>query len=265
MASIALAVSILEPAMDRELDAARALLGVSPSTSLLENSVTDDTYLQSIQPAVTTVSSGTLTPPAGGMNDGEEPILRRPRSDSAGLDALAALASRERPTESPFSSYVVSHGLSSSDSDDSDVMPPPPPRRRKRSASNPEGMEKWDSLSRPAETSRMHFVLPASIIEQELAQVSEVMKRREERLPYKTIPEDEEYESSEDQDEDQKEDDDIEEEDLSNLSPEDLLKRARARLLEDLLEGKMNGDKGVLTLPHSLDKYKEVGFLTIET
>jgi len=42
------------------------------------------------------------------------------------------------------------------------------------------------------------------------------------------------------------------------LSPEDMLRRARSRLLEDLSEGNLNGDKGVLTLPHSLAKYKEV-------
>ena len=65
---------------------------------------------------------------------------------------------------------------------------------------------------------------------------------------------------------------DEEEEDIdeSLLEPEELLRRARSRLLEDLSEGSedgvnggaggggLNGEKGVLTLPHSLGKYKEV-------
>ena len=51
------------------------------------------------------------------------------------------------------------------------------------------------------------------------------------------------------------------EEDESTLEPEELLRRARSRLLEDLSEGaSLSGEKGVLTLPHSLSKYKEVGY-----
>ena len=42
------------------------------------------------------------------------------------------------------------------------------------------------------------------------------------------------------------------------LDQDELLRRARSRLLEDLSEVNLNGDKGVLILPHSLDKYKEV-------
>lgn len=49
-----------------------------------------------------------------------------------------------------------------------------------------------------------------------------------------------------------------EEVDESNLEPEELLRRARSRLLEDLSEENADGEKGVLTLPHSLHKYKEV-------
>lgn len=52
-----------------------------------------------------------------------------------------------------------------------------------------------------------------------------------------------------------------EEVDESLLDPEELLRRARSRLLEDLSEGAgVGGEKGVLTLPHSLSKYKEVRF-----
>ena len=67
---------------------------------------------------------------------------------------------------------------------------------------------------------------------------------------------------------------DDEELDESSLEPEELLRRARTRLLEDLSEGGgsgggngngsnggLNGEKGsVLILPHSLSKYKEVSF-----
>mmetsp|Transcript_25606 Transcript_25606/g.53474 ORF Transcript_25606/g.53474 Transcript_25606/m.53474 type:complete len:607 (+) Transcript_25606:183-2003(+) len=60
---------------------------------------------------------------------------------------------------------------------------------------------------------------------------------------------------------------DEDEVDESTLEPEELLRRARSRLLEDLSEGSgggggngLNGEKGgsVLILPHSLSKYKEV-------
>jgi len=58
---------------------------------------------------------------------------------------------------------------------------------------------------------------------------------------------------------------DEDEVDESALEPEELLRRARSRLLEDLSEGSgggngLNGEKGgsVLILPHSLSKYKEV-------
>lgn len=49
-----------------------------------------------------------------------------------------------------------------------------------------------------------------------------------------------------------------EELDEENLDHDQLLQRARSRLLEDLSESKLTGEKGVLTLPHSLRKYKEV-------
>jgi hypothetical protein len=49
--------------------------------------------------------------------------------------------------------------------------------------------------------------------------------------------------------------------DESLLEPEELLRRARSKLLEDLSEGAgVSGEKGVLTLPHSLSKYKEVSW-----
>lgn len=222
---------------------------------------------------------------------------------------------------------------------------------RIRSASNPEGMEKWDLYSH--RNDRQHFVLPSSILEEELASTQRVLAEvetvggvggrswmgtmfsshhstkpailvggmgvrrsaREKRAntmrlgtspdsvllgednidnirvertvisaagksssagnfkskkktatgsrgpspktitkstpPVEVIGEDEE-----------------EEEDESLLEPEELLRRARSRLLEDLSEGGEHhgnghgdgriGEGSVLILPHSLSKYKEV-------
>jgi hypothetical protein len=61
-------------------------------------------------------------------------------------------------------------------------MPPPPPRVRKgrmRSASNPEGMEKWDSLYQNRSSSRMHFLLPSTILEEELQNANDACEAHE--------------------------------------------------------------------------------------
>lgn len=50
----------------------------------------------------------------------------------------------------------------------------------------------------------------------------------------------------------------VEEDDEEDLDQDELLRRARSRLLEDLSQSNLSGEKGVLTLPHSLGKYKEV-------
>ena len=115
-------------------------------------------------------------------------------------------------------------------------------RGRPRSVSNPEGMEKFA----PRDHNRLHFVLPASILEEELAEASAAMKAKEGTfLPLET------------QEESLFEEED-EEEDESDLDEDELLRRARSRLLEDLSESSLTGEKGVLTLPHALAKYKEV-------
>jgi hypothetical protein len=124
-------------------------------------------------------------------------------------------------------------------------MPPPPPRvvtSRRRSFSNPEGMEKWS----PKDRNRLHFVLPASILEEELAEASAALKAKEQM--------DEESEANECEEEEEEE----------FLDEDELLRRARSRLLEDLSEGNLTGEKGVLTLPHSLTKYKEVSGYLVE-
>ncbi len=246
--------------MDRsEMDAARALIGVAP-LDLDEESSAD--------PATTLASFSKLSDPSAE----EPPVGRRPRSDSAGLDALAALASQEslgdnEPSYSKFASSVVMCS-SSSDDDDLEQMPPPPPRGRRRSASNPEGMEKWDSLSQNTSRGRRHFVLPASILEVELAEASAAVQSHSRKLP-SCIPEDEELlepasghntrrcrtSKNKENEESEEEEEEIDE---ANMTPQELLHRARSRLLEDLSEGSINGEKGVLSLPHSLGKYKQV-------
>lgn len=44
----------------------------------------------------------------------------------------------------------------------------------------------------------------------------------------------------------------------ADLEPEELLRRARAKLLDDLNNTEHGLEKGVMAYPHSLDKYKEV-------
>lgn len=227
--------------MDR-LDAAHALLEVGP----------DDTHEQ-----LETVHENQ-----------DPPVVTRPRSGSVGLDELAALAA----DMNPGASAVWSASSSSSD-EDSEAMPPPPPRRgRLRSASNPEGMEKWDSLNK-GPFNRMHFVLPSAILEEELAEASALAKAHEESYYRSSLPLKKrgravggDYGTSPNsvtspimsaaKADDCPEEDSFPEE--TDVAPEELLRRARSRLLEDLSEGSLKGEKGVLTLPHSLSKYKEV-------
>ncbi|EED94463.1 predicted protein [Thalassiosira pseudonana CCMP1335] len=309
--------------------------------------------------------------------------------------ALSSQPTHDHHHDHPVSSVsanTITPQQTSSD-EDSEVMPPPPPRHptitttsnssstapslfshdtsnynmcttdallsspmrlgRLRSASNPEGMEKWDSYSR--RNDRMHFVLPSSILEEELASTRRVLgesvdgddgyigsgggglggiefsfnldsqvqsmaestssaflsssntalpRRRRGRAtttqqinvlgtspnsvtnslnnnnnnkPTKEsasskFPSKLSSTSHKPKSHKSKlvstspnttiDNDDVDE---SLLEPEELLRRARSRLLEDLsegqqqqLEGSGGGEKGVLTLPHSLSKYKEV-------
>ena len=196
---------------------------------------------------------------------------------------------------------------------------------RLRSVSNPEGMEKWDSMGSHGHGSnphRRHFVLPTSILEEELADAQMAVDRgigRRYRAcssngqfgddphhhPYAddepdymdaaplrispevsaetTMEETDEYEEDDDEegsgdeeessgdekassdgDEDEENAEEEEEEDTSNLTPNELLRRARARLLEDVSTanggpaGTSVASRGVLPLPHSLGKYKNV-------
>jgi hypothetical protein len=146
--------------VDDRLDAARALLGVSPS------SVTEASGPMSLSSSFGgrelvkpfSVASSQAEPIT--MTFDSETVARRPRSNSVGLDALALMASqeqasleRQRASAAPFQmdgptssnnalliASAVSSSCSSSSDDDSEAMPPPPPRvvtRRRRSVSNP--------------------------------------------------------------------------------------------------------------------------------
>jgi hypothetical protein len=134
---------------------------------------------------------------------------------------------------------------------------------RRRSVSNPEGMDKWG-------TKRLRLVLPVSIIEEEIAEANAaiMIARREKSAAAATTTDKSLMFSSSTRnnakgrtnDNDTSRSRDLEEDDEDeNLDHDQLLRRARSRLLEDLSHSSIaSGDKGILTLPHSLEKYKEV-------
>jgi len=235
------------------MDAAHALLGVSPATVAGIHSM-----MNNAKP------KRSLSSPIGPVS--------QPPSRPNGLDALATLACTRMDahvaTPSPIASLssatkvIPSCGSSSSDEDDLEAMPPPPPRRRRnRSVSNPEGMEKWE---------RQYFVLPTAIIEEELAEAKAATEAKEEEDRRRREAEAATAaaavvaiapSSSSKNSNMRKRTSPISVAspmDEVTLPPEELLRRARSRLLEDLSEGSLQGEKGSLTLPHCLSKYKNV-------
>jgi len=221
-------------AMNR-LEAAQALLGVSPNTVIYP---------------LTERMRREKSPPKYNRSS----ISKVSISSLHGLDALATLATtsikHNRCSPSVLIPGSCSTSCSNSSDEDSEAMPPPPPRKRIRSCSNPEGMEKWNSLTYFHD--RTQFVLPASILEEELAEATAATERKKEndkqtdkktivikkRTTYVPV---------------------LSERILADGNNHcDLLRRARSRLLEDLSEGSISGQKGELTLPHSLAKYKHV-------
>ena len=256
------------------------------------------------------------------------------------------------PSPSKSSSYTFSF-LHDSYYPASNVMSSSVEGTRIRSASNPEGMEKWDLYSH--RNDRQHFVLPSSILEEELASTRRVLaeveevggkggwmgamfssqhnskpgmtlvggvgvrrsgrEKRANTMRLGTSPDSVFLDMGEDNIDNNRvegsvistaiksssgnskskkkaatgsrgpspktitkstppvevlegDEDEEEEEDESLLEPEELLRRARSRLLEDLSEGGEHHGNGhgdgrigggsVLILPHSLSKYKEV-------
>lgn len=329
--------STTKNSLDDRLDAARAMLGISPCSVIDES--------------VTTIMGGRGGPGNKNSNNKSSSLLQqedqeaadasvvitnddpnssgRSRSNSAGLDALAFYATREQEatvastkttmtmpsnllegssdlstsssSDSDFGRFIGGHNsdssqisssshnnnnqattalvvphnpVTSSSDDDSEIMPPPPPRTnynintnnntrmsRRRSVSNPEGMDKWG-------TKRLRLVLPASILEEEIAEAeAAILIARKKKSLATTITEGRGGSSSinnfdeDDDDEDDESDSSsspptMVDEEEENLDHDQLLRRARSRLLEDLSIA--SGEKGVLTLPHSLKKYKEV-------
>jgi hypothetical protein len=204
-ASVAIAHS------NMELDAARALLEGKTKTN-------QDFYLD----------QETFADGQHGFNtfllstDCDDKIVqRRSRSDSVGLDALAEIACAETAKEEEASENDCDDFVQEDSDEDFERLPPRILLGRQRSASNPEGMDKWETRT---------LFLPADILEEELAEVSVKVQEQREAQHQQLLDE-------------------------ANLSPEELLQRARSRLLDDLT---INGDKGVLSLPHTLTKYKQV-------
>ena len=293
--------------VDERLDAARAMLGISPC-SVIDGSVGSMMGGKGNAKLKQRYSST----PGSSQSSGDQqvegsasetnysssiPNARRPRSNSAGLEALAFLATQEQEAAVavtstartmatnvqrtvPYSSVsLVPTATVTSSDDDSEIMPPPPPRttviRRRRSISNPEGMDKWglpmtsstdcDEGSSSQTMRRLRLVLPASILEEEIAEANAAMIAKEKStasasalaaslLNEKNNNHGTNFVTGRTQLPLVEEEDEEDE----NLDHDELLRRARSRLLEDLSQSNLSGEKGVLTLPHSLRKYKEV-------
>jgi hypothetical protein len=107
-------------------------------------------------------------------------------------------------------------------------------------------MDKWDTLSTINE--RKRYVLPDKILEKELAEAKAAAKLKEEENLRDAITITTRSSSFSHVETEREEDSDR----------EDILRRARNRLLEDLSEGSITGEKGQLTLPHAMAKYKHV-------
>jgi hypothetical protein len=223
----------------REMDAARALLEafpLKPTSSGIKTSLHESSLFDS-KPKHGFILDKPEEQKEEPVEE-EEPIQRRPRSGSEGLDYLAELAAKERRAyvEQPT---VVSSTASSDEEDDSVSMPPPPPRRRPRSVSDPEGMEKYIPLS------RLHLVLPTAILEEELAEAKVAVENHNQKNKTPSSACD-----AEDEDDEQDED--------KYLTPDELIRRARSRVLQDLSENVLASKDGKVVFPHTLIKYKEV-------
>jgi len=261
------------------------------------------------------------------------PPPRSPSTMSAAQDLLAG--ANNRLSDIPQPSFTFLHD-SSRFSNMGNLSSTSVGGGRLRSASNPEGMEKWDLYSR--RNDRQHFVLPSSILEEELAstrrvlgEVGEIKEEKSKPVAGKTASIGfqqhlsaalgirrskrsiiKKFGTSPDSVTDDLEEDEPSikrkpskpkkknpttkttaatrkkssrrsktppklvttkspppEEVDETVEPEELLRRARSRLLEDLSGGNVKGgvigtsgsatdENGVMVLPHSLSKYKEV-------
>jgi hypothetical protein len=122
------------------------------------------------------------------MDKKDQPVIK-----ASALDALAALASQQF---SPSDETLPSSGTRACiNHHDTLSMPPPPPRqllqpKRNRSASNPEGMEKWDVYKNPSLVSKGRggnngrhpwMVLPSTILEEELKSAHDLCREHRHR------------------------------------------------------------------------------------
>ena len=163
---------------------------ISPRKSSLDTSFCDLSMTgvssSSSKPAISPQSSP-LSSPLMGPKTGMSPVthgftfLDHPMSSRANNDTTSALDALASLASSHFSCANANANANATGltppSPDSRSMPPPPRRiRRIRSASNPEGMEKWDSYNYPKEKGmkRLHFVLPSTILEEELANANDM-------------------------------------------------------------------------------------------
>lgn len=160
---------------------------VRPRESSLDTSFCDlsMTGVSSSSSKLASPQSSPLSSPLMGPKTGMSPVthgftfLDHPMSSRANNDTTSALDALASLASSHFSCGTANANVSglTPPSPDSRSMPPPPRRiRRIRSASNPEGMEKWDSYSYPKEKGmkRLHFVLPSTILEEELANANDM-------------------------------------------------------------------------------------------
>ncbi len=278
--------------LDERLDAARAMLGISPCSVADAGSLMGGRGASLLKPQQQPQQSSGLASSEDKVEGSvvetdlrsSAPATGRPRSNSAGLDALAFLATQEQEaavgsttvvtnaqTTVPYSSVsLVAHPAVTSSDDDSEIMPPPPPRttvtRRRRSVSNPEGMGRWGlpmTMGKDNDSTtmrRLRLVLPVSILEEEIAEANAAVIAKEKStasasaLAASLLSEKGELPGSRLRSQLPL----VEEDEDENLDHDELLRRARSRLLEDLSQSNISGEKGVLTLPHSLGKYKEV-------
>jgi len=193
------------------------------------------------------LSTSTTTKSKGSAsnNDGWAEVLlklkdSKPKDNNVklvGLNALAVLCSSAACIEDPI-------GGNSSQEDER-------PMRRQRSASNPEGMEKWDAIDRLQEEEST-FTPPYSILEEEEGEIDLVDVANslnllaKDRITPDAFHRQLESTSSV-----------IEKSDDNITDPSELLRLARIKLFEDMQE--YGGHcKGNTILPHSLTKYREL-------
>lgn len=231
--SISSCTSPSAASMDR-LDAAHALLGCGSTTPSKAETSKSENFISPKHKSNETQSKLSLPNFRWGMG--------------GGLDALAILASSAAVVDNN------SEDSSAMDQDESSF-----PTRRVRSASCPEGMERWDAFGRNSRH-HLHFSTPTILEDSEKeAETSEINSNSSSSSSFGSSYENRGRAIS------------IDEADNSvalsicnfsqryeeeTLDPCELLRRARVRVLEDIAE--CAEEKGTIQLPHLLKKYKEV-------